>query len=53
MFNYFTMALVLAIVIVIFILFLRKNARDKKNLETRLNNRDIKPERHDKDDQGV
>ena len=51
MFNYFIIAVVLLIVIVLLILFLRRNARDKKSLEDRLNRRDIKPERHDKDDQ--
>lgn len=51
MINYFIIALVLTVVIVSLILFLRRNARDKKSLGERLNSQDIKADRHDKDDQ--
>ncbi|MGK6349685.1 FeoB-associated Cys-rich membrane protein [Parapedobacter sp. DT-150] len=48
--NYMIVALVLLGVIILVIWLIRRNQKDKKELERKLNLSDLEPEKHSEDD---
>ncbi len=44
--NYLTIALVLMVVIIVILLLIRKNRKDQKEFERKMNQESIDPEQH-------
>jgi len=44
--NYFIIALALMVAVIVIILLIRKNRKDQKDFEQKMNQQDIDPEHH-------